>query len=336
MRRVRLPLAPDLRVDFVDRELALRRIEDWVNKGMRLVEVVYGPEGCGKTAWLLQSAELLKDFGFDVIYVNPLNRQVYADVGITSIRESIYKLVDEAISQNALAKIAWIAYNTAYELIKARRGRVAVLIDDAFQVIGVRESAMYVKALLNLIEYPPAEYERIITVVATSEGISRREIGRHLWAHLDAMWNLPRVGYEELYGQIPNAKLSIEETWRLTGGNPRILGELITRGWDVNGLIDWFVSTRNLEREFISKWRDWLEAAINDPDTLWVESAPEELINTLIEQNIIIYSLPSRDSTAWIDTPPPERDPELGVGRYVAWQSPLHREVVRRILMENG
>ena len=336
MRRVRLPLAPDLRVDFVDRELALRRIEDWVDRGMRLVEVVYGPEGCGKTAWLLQSAELLRDFGFDVIYVNPLNRQVYADVGITSIRESIHKLVDEAISQNALARIAWIAYNTAYELIKARRGRVAVLIDDVFQVIGVGESAMYVKALLNLIEYPPAEYERVITIVTTSEGVSRREIGRHLWAHLDVMWNLPRTGYEELYGQIPNTKLSVEETWRLTGGNPRILGELIARGWDVNGLIDWFISTRNLKREFISKWRDWLEAAVNDPDTLWVKNAPEELINTLIEQNLIIYSLPSRDSTAWIDTPPPERDPELGVGRYVAWQSPLYREVVRRILMENG
>ena len=36
----------------------------------------------------------------------------------------------------------------------------------------------------------------------------------------------------------------------------------------------------------------------------------------------------------WVDEPPPERDPELGVGRNVAWQTPLHREAVRRALRE--
>ncbi|MGC9180926.1 MAG: ATP-binding protein, partial [Vulcanisaeta sp.] len=28
----------------------------------------------------------------------------------------------------------------------------------------------------------------------------------------------------------------------------------------------------------------------------------------------------------------PQRDPELGIGRYIAWQSPMHREAVRRAL----
>jgi len=36
----------------------------------------------------------------------------------------------------------------------------------------------------------------------------------------------------------------------------------------------------------------------------------------------------------WIDVPPPERDPELGIGRYVAWRTPLHREAVRRAIEE--
>ncbi len=153
MRRIWLSLAPDLRVEFADRDLALRRVEDWVDRGMRLVEVVYGPEGCGKTAWLLQSMELLREFNFDVVYVNPLNGQVYAEVGVRDLRNELFRLVQEAISQNALARIAWIAYNVINELIRARRGRVAILADDVFQVIGVRESAMYVKALLNLIEY---------------------------------------------------------------------------------------------------------------------------------------------------------------------------------------
>jgi hypothetical protein len=43
-----------------------------------------------------------------------------------------------------------------------------------------------------------------------------------------------------------------------------------------------------------------------------------------------------RDPYFWIDQPPPERDPELGIGKNVAWQTPLHREAVRRALEEVG
>ncbi len=332
MRRVRLSFVPGVNVNFADRDLALRRVEDWANRGMRLVEVVYGPEGCGKTAWLLQSMELLREYGFDVVYANPLNGQVYAEIGVKDLKGELIRLVQEAMSQNALARIAWIAYNVVHELVKARRGRVAILVDDAFQVLGVKESAMYVKALLNLIEYPPAEYERVITIVATSEGLSRREIGRHLWAHLDVLWNMPRHGYEELYGQIPSVRRGIDETWKLTGGNPRLLAELITRGWDVNSLINWLRDSKYLTRDFTAKWRDWLEEAVKDPDVLFREDAPGDLIDNLIERNLIVHALPDRDSTSWIDEPPPERDLELGIGRYVAWQTPLHRDAVRRAL----
>ncbi len=333
MRRIKLPLVPNLQVEFTDRDLALRRVEEWVDRGMRLVEVVYGPEGCGKTAWLLQSMELLRDYGFDVVYVNPLNGQVYAEVGVRDLRNELFKLVQEAINQNALARIAWIAYNVINELIRVRRGRVAILADDVFQVIGVRESAMYVKALLNLIEYPPAEYERVITIVTTSEGLSRREIGRHTWAHLDVMWNMARESFKQLYSQLPSGKLGLEEAWRITGGNPRMLGELITRGWNTKEVVNWLMDSKTITQSFINKWRNWLEKAIENPDTLWA-NAPEELINELTERNLIIHPLPSRDSITWIDQPPPEKDLELGIGKYVAWQTPLHREAVRRTLQE--
>ena len=35
-----------------------------------------------------------------------------------------------------------------------------------------------------------------------------------------------------------------------------------------------------------------------------------------------------------MDVPPPETDPELVIGRNVAWQTPIHREAVRRALRE--
>jgi hypothetical protein len=85
---------------------------------------------------------------------------------------------------------------------------------------------VYGKSLLNLIEYPPEPYERIVIIVATSEGLSRWRIGRHLWAWIIPMWNMGRKDFEELYEKIPGSKPSFDEVWRLTGGNPRTLSML--------------------------------------------------------------------------------------------------------------
>ncbi len=146
VKRVRLRFAGGVEVDFVDRDLALRRVEDWAGRGMGVVHVVYGPEGCGKTAWLRQSAELLRELGFDVVYVNPIDREVLAEFSVKELREEFMRLVREAISQNALGRLAWLAFDMAKELIKATRGKIAVIVDDAFQILGVKESAIYVKA----------------------------------------------------------------------------------------------------------------------------------------------------------------------------------------------
>jgi hypothetical protein len=37
-----------------------------------------------------------------------------------------------------------------------------------------------------------------------------------------------------------------------------------------------------------------------------------------------------RDPYFWADQPPPEREPELGIGKHTAWQ--IHRKAVRRAL----
>jgi len=52
-------------------------------------------------------------------------------------------------------KLATLAIDAVKWLVsKWRRGRVAVLVDDAFQAIGLEKAAMYVKSLLSLVEYP--------------------------------------------------------------------------------------------------------------------------------------------------------------------------------------
>jgi hypothetical protein len=98
--------------------------------------------------------------------------------------------------------------------------KVAVLVDEVFQTVVLDKTGIYVKSLLNLIEYPPRSYEKIIAIAVTSEGVAREEIKRHPWAELRPMWNMPREGFRLLYGKLPGPKPPFEDVWRWTGGNP--------------------------------------------------------------------------------------------------------------------
>ena len=102
MKRIKLTLTSNLEVEFADRDLALKKVEEWAEKGMVKVEVVFGPEGCGKTAWLRQSAVLLRELGFHVIYVDPLNRYFEA---YTDVKEVARRLADAAAEPLGIAEV---------------------------------------------------------------------------------------------------------------------------------------------------------------------------------------------------------------------------------------
>ena len=332
MRRIKLNLLPGLEVEFADRDGALRQVEDWAREGTRWPIVIFGPEGCGKTAFLRQAAAMLRDLSYDVVYVDPLHRFFTAH---TDVEEVVRKLADAASETIGVAqlKLATLAIDAVKELFaKWGRRRVAVLVDEVFQAIGVDKAGIYVKSLLNLIEYPPRSYEGIVAVVATSEGVTRREIGRHRWADIMPMWNMAKDGFRRLYEAIPGVESLFEEAWRWTGGNPHMLLELHKSGWNVDRVVEALIRDKELTSSFIAKWRRWLQEAVEDPEALWSPDAPEELIKQLVEKNLIVYNMYNRDPYFWIDQPPPERDPELGIGKNVAWQTPIHREAVRRVL----
>ena len=69
MRRVELELAPGLVVEFVDRERALGQVEEFAEEGTKWPVAVFGPEGCGETAFLRQAAAMLRDLGYYVFYL---------------------------------------------------------------------------------------------------------------------------------------------------------------------------------------------------------------------------------------------------------------------------
>jgi hypothetical protein len=175
-------------------------------------------------------------------------------------------------------------------------------------------------------------YENIVVLVATSEGVSRREIGRHRWAELMFMWNMPKEGFQQLYEKLPGPKPSLDDVWRWTGGNPYMLRELYVKRWDVEKVVKGVVGTKELTADFARRWGRWLREVVDDPEALWGRGAPQELLDELIAKNLVVYNMYERDPHFWVDQPPPERDPELGIGKHVAWQTPIHREAVRRAL----
>ncbi|NHW45208.1 MAG: ATPase, partial [Candidatus Verstraetearchaeota archaeon] len=293
----------------------------------------FGPEGCGKTAWLKQATETLREMGYEAIYVDPMRRDFVVRTDVRELVEKFAEATSEAIGVAQL-KLATLAIDAVKWLVsKWRRGKVAVLVDDAFQAIGPDKAAMYVKALLGLVEYPPEGYERIVAIAATSEGLSRREIGRHRWATIRPMWNMSKKGFEELYEKLPGPKPDFEEAWRLTGGNPEMLAKLYEAKWKADAVVAELVRAKELTKDFIKKWSSYLKRVVEDPQSLWEEDFPDGLREELIAKNLIVYNIYDRDPWFWIDEPPPEKDLELGIGKDVAWQTPLHREAVRRAVV---
>ncbi|MEL9989906.1 MAG: ATP-binding protein [Thermoproteus sp.] len=340
MKRVKLPFA-GREVEFVDREVALKQFEELAERGTRFPLVVYGPEGCGKSALLRQGMEVLRERGYSVTYVSPLvdkerDRLLYTE----DLKEVMKEVLGEVVSRfpdpfNSARALITIAVEALYRAVeRGRNKKIAVLADDVFQAIELDRAEQLVKQFLNMIEYPSVRYEKIVIVVASSEGVTWERVGRHSWAEIKTIWNMPREGFRRLYDLLPEPKPPFEEVWRWTGGNPRYLDRLYFVKWDVGkvvdeavrrGLMDRLASLNDMEREV-------LREALDDPDALFhnIRRAPS-LVDKLIEWNLItrVYN---KDPYFWVDQPPPERDPELGVGRYYAWQTPLHREAVRKAL----
>ena len=344
-RRVRLAFTPGFSVEFAGRDRALEFIEDLAERGTYPVYVVYGPEGCGKTALFMQAVEILEDYGYSVSMVSPLARR-WGERLVTSrdLRELASGVIS-ALTTLGAERLLDAAIEILYKAY--RRGisrRVALLADDIFQAAGLDRAEQLVKSLLNMIEYPSIDYERIVVLVSSSEGVTRAKVGRHRWAHIYTLWNMDREGFRELYNQLPGSKPGFDRVWRLAGGNPWVLAELYANNWDAGRVID-LIAGRGLEGLIAGLTRGQLkilEEALEDPDALIEELKKAEtlkgkkeasrLIDRLVELNMILYTIPERKEHLWIDRPPPERDPELGIGRHVAWQTPLHREALRKTL----
>jgi len=334
VKRIKVEIAPGVKTEFVDRDRALAQIAEWAERGTRFPVVIFGPEGYGKTAFLRQAAAALRELGYDVFYLHPLDRVFAAEVDDPDVKTLFLDLMRKTLEDEKWGRLALAVFDLTREILKKRRRKIAIIADDVFQAIGLDKAAAYVKGLLNMIEHPVYDYKNIVVLVATSEGVSRREIGRHFWAQLRPMWNMPKEGFQQLYEKLPGPKPPFDDVWRWTGGNPRMLGRLHTAGWAAERVVGDVLREKGLTAEFVRRWRRCLEEVVEDPETLWTGDTPEELVEELEARNLVVYNMYDRDPYFWIDQPPPQRDPELGIGKNVAWQTPIHREAVRRALRD--
>ncbi|ABW02258.1 ATP-binding protein [Caldivirga maquilingensis] len=338
MRRIKLRFSGQ-EIEFTDREVAIRQIEKLAEKGTWNPVVIYGPEGCGKSAFLKQAVEVLGEYDYSVVKVSPLEDESNEKLRYSEELRGLFRDIMTRIPTpfNDASALIDIAISLLYDVVRRRiRRKIALLADDVFQAIGLDKAELLVKRLLNMIEYSSVDYERIVVIVATSEGVTWGRIGRHRWAEIMAMWNMPREGFGKLYNALPGPKPPFEEVWRWTGGNPKALEMLYKKGWDINNVVNEVIFQRKVT-ELVSQLneteKEILEQALEDPDVLLRRIRDgEKLLNTLIDMNLVLRVPEFRTEYLWVDQPPPERDLGLGIGRYYTWQTPLHREAVRRAL----
>jgi len=319
---------------FVDRDAELSRLLELCERGFYPVLYVYGPEGCGKTRLVKELIDRVAGRGsYVAIYVDAQS--------VSSLEEAVFgppevvRVVAEAVGSVVGGLGAAVARVLPYAVRKAlersvRGRRVVVVVDDVARPLGLEAVEGFAKKLLDLVEWLLTRgAASVLAIATTSEGASLEALWRHNYVYPTLLWNLPRRGFEELAHQLdPPSEEVVEEAWRLTGGNPRMLIEIARGfGWSID---TWF-RRRVVDRveALCTRVRaegleEHLRLAIEDPDHL-LEA--RELYRLLLEENLVLYKRVATLAGTYV-----EPDHELGIGRYIAWQTPAHRLALKTVL----
>jgi hypothetical protein len=161
VKRIAVEIAPGVETEFVDRDRALAQVVEWAERGTRFPVVIFGPEGCGKTAFLRQASVMLRDLGYDVFYLHPLDKVFAAEVDDADVKTLFTELVRKTLEDERWGRLALAVFDLTREILKKRRRKIAVIADDVFQAIGLDKAAAYVTGLLNMIEHPVYRYENL-------------------------------------------------------------------------------------------------------------------------------------------------------------------------------
>ncbi len=141
-------IAPGVKTELVDRDRALAQLVELAERSTWASVVILGPEGRGKTAFLLQVASALWELGYDVFYLHTLNRLFTADVDDADVKTLFVDLLRKTLEDEKWGRLALAVFDLTREILRKRRRKIAIVADNVFQAIGL-DKAAYVKDLLH-------------------------------------------------------------------------------------------------------------------------------------------------------------------------------------------
>ncbi len=338
---------------FVNREEELSALRSYCSSFRSLPLYIYGPEGCGKTRLLREFVKKFNEFFGEnsiAIYIDAMEERDIKRALLASISKEV-KLFEIGLDvvkdlvqtgvplgQALSRSISYLIDKVAEKLYKGslRDKYVLVVVDDVARAIGLDRIEWYVKWLYELMWKIASEYKpKAINIIATtSEGTSRKLVGRHSHAGIELIWNLDKKAFKELFYELdPPNNISFNDIWRLLGGNPRKLIELAKRfDWNIEAMISDYTKRMHSIVTLIIKegLRRELELVLEDIDSINEVMSKEmrKLEELLEENNLILYKYMTTITRKEVS-----RDPEIGIGKYYAWQTPLYREVIEKIIL---
>ena len=326
-------------VKFINREVELKELQKFAERGVVIPLYIYGPEGCGKTRLL---REFVKRAHGIAIYIDALERKKIDKALLTNeVLGEVKTFFKEFIKETHVPLGTYLA-NKIFTLLERIHIKVTikgkpliVAVDDVVQALGLDEIERYIKWLYELIgkvydEYNPSS---VLIIATTSEGLSLHRISRHTYTEPRLLWNLNHDAFIELSSELksPNSKIT-DEVWRFTAGNPRALISIAYMyEWNIKS---WLEHLKERLRPIISEIKQQgldkeLRYLLEDPDSPWSKTSEGMLClyNLLIENNLFMYT--GYKTLANTRLKP---EPELGIGKYYAWQLPAYRYVLEELL----
>ena len=326
---------------FVDRVREAKAILDESEKAVLngMITVLYGPKGCGKTSLFKALHEIvtsMEDADVDVVIVGSEKEawraeKLYTPKSLGEILKEVKGILGfnitstgEVTSSLAIDATKIISLMVGYtaQLLKSRR-KVIIVLDEvkADSSEGLAEFRGWLEGFANTLLWNAGKYwmekgGSISVVVLTSDALVseiRYKVGSKVnWA---LMWNLPYNAMVELAEQL-NLSIDPELLWRLTGGNPRALTSIRSRGlelWLRADVVDVLARiVEDLRGEWGGDvWSEITEAVSN------IDDASFRLKIALLKHNVLIYT---GGVYAYISDIPKEE----WVGRYYAYQIPAY------------
>ncbi len=326
---------------FVDRVREAKAILDESEKAVLngMITVLYGPKGCGKTSLFKALHEIvtsMEDTDVDVVIVGSEKEawraeKLYAPKSLGEILKEVKGILGFNISStgevtSSLAvdatKIISLMVGYIAQMLRSKR-KIVIVLDEVKADSSERlaEFRGWLEGFANTLKWDAGKYwmekgGSISVVALTSDALVseiRYKVGFKVnWA---LMWNLPYDAMVELAEQL-SLSIDPELLWRLTGGNPRALTSIRSRGlelWLRADVVDVLARiVEGLRGEWGGDvWSEITEAVSN------IDDASFRLKIALLKHNVLIYT---GGVYAYISDIPKEE----WVGRYYAYQIPAY------------